>query len=70
MTSLSQRRYARARCRARIYPEGKEVETSWCVKQVEEDGAALTGKVNMHELWSGESPNSMLPDSMFAMDQN
>jgi hypothetical protein len=37
------------------YTGGKEVETSWCVKKVEEEGAILVGKLNMHELGSGES---------------
>jgi hypothetical protein len=40
---------------AHDYTEGKEVETSWCVKKVEEAGAVLIGKLNMHELGSGES---------------
>jgi hypothetical protein len=37
------------------YTEGKDVETSWCVKKVEEQGAILIGKLNMHELGSGKS---------------
>jgi hypothetical protein len=45
---------------AHDYTEGKEVETSWCVKKVEEEGAVLIGKLNMHELGSGESQNTML----------
>jgi hypothetical protein len=36
------------------YTEGKEVETSWCVRKLEEEGAVLIGKLNMHELGSGE----------------
>ncbi|KAF2177725.1 glutamyl-tRNA amidotransferas-like protein subunit A [Zopfia rhizophila CBS 207.26] len=32
------------------YTEGKEVETSWCVKKLEEEGCVLLGKLNMHEL--------------------
>jgi hypothetical protein len=36
------------------YTEGKDVETSWCVKKCEEEGAVLIGKLNMHELGSGE----------------
>jgi hypothetical protein len=39
---------------AHDYTEGKKVETSWCVKKVEEEGAILIGKLNMHELGSGE----------------
>lgn len=41
------------------YTEGKEVETSWCVKAVEKEGAVLIGKLNMHELGSGMSSSSM-----------
>lgn len=37
------------------YTGGKDVETSWCVRKVEEEGAILIGKLNMHELGSGES---------------
>jgi Asp-tRNA(Asn)/Glu-tRNA(Gln) amidotransferase A subunit family amidase len=37
------------------YTEGRPVETSWCVRKVEEEGAVLIGKLNMHELGSGES---------------
>jgi hypothetical protein len=40
---------------SRDYTEGKDVETSWCVRKVEEEGAVLIGKLNMHELGSGES---------------
>jgi hypothetical protein len=36
------------------YTKGKDVETSWCVRKVEEEGAVLIGKLNMHELGSGE----------------
>lgn len=35
------------------YTEGKEVETSWCARKVEEQGAVLVGKLNMHELGMG-----------------
>lgn len=35
------------------YTEGREVETSWCVKKCEEEGAVLIGKLNMHELGAG-----------------
>jgi Asp-tRNA(Asn)/Glu-tRNA(Gln) amidotransferase A subunit family amidase len=36
------------------YTEGREVETSWCVKKIEQEGAVLIGKLNMHELGSGK----------------
>lgn len=36
------------------YTDGQPVETSWCVKKVEEQGALLIGKLNMHELGAGE----------------
>jgi hypothetical protein len=36
------------------YTEGKDVETSWCVRKVEDEGAVLIGKLNMHELGSGK----------------
>lgn len=36
------------------YTEGKEVETSWCAKKVEEAGGIMIGKSNMHELGMGE----------------
>lgn len=39
---------------SRDYNEGREVETSWCVKKCEEEGAVLIGKLNMHELGSGK----------------
>ncbi|KAF2662480.1 amidase signature enzyme [Lophiostoma macrostomum CBS 122681] len=32
------------------YTEGREVETSWCAKKLEEEGAICVGKLNMHEL--------------------
>lgn len=38
----------------RDFNEGKEAETSWCVRKVEEEGAVLIGKFNMHELGMGE----------------
>jgi Asp-tRNA(Asn)/Glu-tRNA(Gln) amidotransferase A subunit family amidase len=38
----------------RDYNEGKEVETSWCVRKIEEEGAILVGKLNMHELGMGK----------------
>jgi Asp-tRNA(Asn)/Glu-tRNA(Gln) amidotransferase A subunit family amidase len=41
------------------YTEGAEVETSWCVKKVEDEGAVMVGKMNMHELGSGESSHRM-----------
>lgn len=37
----------------RDHTEGKSVETSWCVRKCEEEGAVLIGKLNMHELGSG-----------------
>ncbi|KAH4048193.1 amidase [Parastagonospora nodorum] len=40
------------------YTEGKEVETSWCVKKIEEAGAVLIGKLNMHELGSDTTNNN------------
>ena len=30
------------------------METSWCVRKIEEQGAILVGKLNMHELGMGE----------------
>jgi hypothetical protein len=36
------------------FTRGKEVETSWCVKKVEEVGGVLIGKFNMHELGMGK----------------
>ena len=36
------------------YTEGGAKDTSWCVKKVEEEGAILVGKLNMHELGMGE----------------
>ena len=41
------------------YTEGKEVETSWCMKKLEEEGAICVGKLTMHELGMGEY--SLLP---------
>ncbi|KAF2471099.1 glutamyl-tRNA amidotransferas-like protein subunit A [Lindgomyces ingoldianus] len=32
------------------YNEGKEVETSWCVRKLEEEGCVMLGKLTMHEL--------------------
>ncbi|KAF2751375.1 amidase signature enzyme [Sporormia fimetaria CBS 119925] len=32
------------------FTEGKEVETSWCVRMLEEEGAIMIGKTNMHEI--------------------
>ncbi|OAK97604.1 amidase signature enzyme [Phaeosphaeriaceae sp. SRC1lsM3a] len=43
---------------SRDYTEGKEVETSWCVKAVEKEGAVLIGKLNMHELGSDTTNNN------------
>jgi Asp-tRNA(Asn)/Glu-tRNA(Gln) amidotransferase A subunit family amidase len=40
------------------YTEGKKVETSWCVKKVEEAGAVLVGKTNMHELGMDTTNNN------------
>lgn len=40
------------------YTEGKQVETSWCVKKVEEEGGILIGKNNMHEMGMGKSQTS------------
>jgi len=31
----------------------EEVETSWCVKQLEDNGAVMIGKTNMHEFGTG-----------------
>jgi hypothetical protein len=45
---------------SRDYTEGRHVETSWCVRKVEEEGAVLIGKLNMHELGSGESKSIQL----------
>ncbi|KAF2677565.1 glutamyl-tRNA amidotransferas-like protein subunit A [Lentithecium fluviatile CBS 122367] len=42
----------------RDYNEGKEVETSWCVRKVEEEGAVLVGKLNMHELGMDTTNNN------------
>jgi len=36
------------------HTEGRAVETSWCVRKCEEEGAVLIGKLNMHELGSGK----------------
>ncbi|KAF9692153.1 hypothetical protein EKO04_009847 [Ascochyta lentis] len=42
------------------YTNGREyeVETSWCVKKVEEQGAVLIGKLNMHELGMDTTNNN------------
>jgi Asp-tRNA(Asn)/Glu-tRNA(Gln) amidotransferase A subunit family amidase len=40
------------------YNQGREVDTSWCVRKCEEEGAILIGKLNMHELGSGEYSKS------------
>ncbi|KAF2276989.1 amidase signature enzyme [Westerdykella ornata] len=32
------------------FTDGEEVETSWCVKKLEEQGAIIVGKCNMHEV--------------------
>ncbi|KAF2127982.1 glutamyl-tRNA amidotransferas-like protein subunit A [Dothidotthia symphoricarpi CBS 119687] len=40
------------------YTEGKEVETSWCARKVEEEGAILVGKLTMHELGMDVSGNN------------
>jgi hypothetical protein len=48
------RSYGRYIGTKRNYNEGKKVETSWCVRKVEEEGAILVGKLNMHELGMGE----------------
>lgn len=50
------------------YTKGKEVETSWCVKKFEEEGAVLVGKLNMHELGSGGCCN--LPDNHDSIQAN
>ena len=36
------------------FTKGKEVETSWCVRKLEEEGAVCLGKLNMHELGLGK----------------
>ncbi|KAF2017594.1 amidase signature enzyme [Aaosphaeria arxii CBS 175.79] len=38
--------------------KGKEVETSWCARKLEEAGAVLIGKVNMHELGMDTTNNN------------
>ncbi|KAF1922919.1 amidase signature enzyme [Didymella exigua CBS 183.55] len=42
------------------YTNGREyeAETSWCVKKVEEQGAVLVGKLNMHELGMDTTNNN------------
>jgi hypothetical protein len=46
--------YKTHRGTSRDYTEGRSVETSWCVRKCEEEGAVLIGKLNMHELGSGK----------------
>lgn len=43
------------------YTMGKHVETSWCVKKIEEAGGILMGKMNMHELGMGECDCPRVP---------
>jgi Asp-tRNA(Asn)/Glu-tRNA(Gln) amidotransferase A subunit family amidase len=38
------------------YTNGKDVETSWCVRMLEAEGAIMVGKTSMHELGMGEYP--------------
>ncbi|KAH8723233.1 amidase signature domain-containing protein [Phaeosphaeriaceae sp. PMI808] len=40
------------------YTNGKDVETSWCVKKCEEEGAIMVGKLNMHELGADTTNNN------------
>lgn len=47
-------RYARYIGTKRDHNNGEEVETSWCVRKIEEQGAVLVGKLNMHELGMGK----------------
>lgn len=50
--------YARYIGTKKDYNEGKELETSWCVRKVEEEGAILVGKLNMHELGMDTTNNN------------
>lgn len=40
------------------YTEGGAKESSWCVKKLEEEGAILVGKLNMHELGMDTTNNN------------
>ncbi|KAF2006767.1 amidase signature enzyme [Amniculicola lignicola CBS 123094] len=40
------------------YTEGKEVGTSWCVQKLEEAGAVLVGRCNMHEIGMDTTNNN------------
>lgn len=52
------------------YTLGKgSAETSWCVKKLEEEGAVLIGKLNMHELGSGQSHNMDLSYNILTFDR-
>jgi hypothetical protein len=51
---VSVKGYARYIGTKRDYNDGKEMETSWCVRKIEEQGAVLVGKLNMHELGMGK----------------
>ncbi|KAF2268338.1 glutamyl-tRNA amidotransferas-like protein subunit A [Lojkania enalia] len=41
------------------YTKGKEVETSWCVKKIEEEGGVMIGKTSMHELGLDTTNNNL-----------
>ncbi|PSN71629.1 glutamyl-tRNA amidotransferas-like protein subunit A [Corynespora cassiicola Philippines] len=42
----------------RDYTNGNEVETSWCAKKLEEEGAVMMGKLSMHELGMDTTNNN------------
>ncbi|KAF2114709.1 glutamyl-tRNA amidotransferas-like protein subunit A [Lophiotrema nucula] len=53
------------------YTKGKDVETSWCVRKLEEEGAVLLGKLNMHELGldtTNNNPNWGTPLNPYNQD--
>jgi hypothetical protein len=43
------------------YTQGREVETSWCAKKLEEEGAIMIGKTNMMELGTGTFLDFYIP---------